>query len=105
GDGVFIGSDTQLIAPVTVGPGAIIAAGTTVTEDVPQDALVIARVSQVNRIGGAARWRALQTDENREAVRMKRETTPPRATPHDSRLTRNPSSDSKAKPVKKMSRG
>jgi bifunctional UDP-N-acetylglucosamine pyrophosphorylase/glucosamine-1-phosphate N-acetyltransferase len=59
GDGVFVGSDTQLIAPVTVGAGAIIAAGTTVTEDVPADALVIGRVPQVNRAGWAARRRAL----------------------------------------------
>ena len=105
GDGVFIGSDTQLIAPVTVGPGVIIAAGTTVSEDVPEDALVIARVPQVNRIGGAARWRALRTDENPEALQMKRETTSTRVTPHDSRLTRNLSPDSKAKPVKKLNRG
>ena len=62
GDGVFLGSDTQLIAPVTVGAGAIIAAGTTVTEDVPADALVIARVPQVNRAGWAARRRALLAD-------------------------------------------
>jgi bifunctional UDP-N-acetylglucosamine pyrophosphorylase / glucosamine-1-phosphate N-acetyltransferase len=61
GDGVFLGSDTQLIAPVTVGAGAIIAAGTTVTKDVPADALVIARVPQVNRAGWAARRRALAT--------------------------------------------
>jgi bifunctional UDP-N-acetylglucosamine pyrophosphorylase/glucosamine-1-phosphate N-acetyltransferase len=61
GDGVFLGSGTQLIAPVTVGAGAIIAAGTTVTEDVPADALVIARVPQVNRAGWAARRRALAT--------------------------------------------
>jgi bifunctional UDP-N-acetylglucosamine pyrophosphorylase/glucosamine-1-phosphate N-acetyltransferase len=59
GDGVFVGSDTQLIAPVTVGAGAIIAAGTTVTKDVPDDALVIARVPQVNRDGWAARRRAM----------------------------------------------
>jgi bifunctional UDP-N-acetylglucosamine pyrophosphorylase/glucosamine-1-phosphate N-acetyltransferase len=59
GDGVFLGSDTQLIAPVTVGAGAIVAAGTTVTEDVPADALVIGRVPQVNRAGWAARRRAL----------------------------------------------
>ncbi|MCX5723281.1 MAG: DapH/DapD/GlmU-related protein [Nitrospirae bacterium] len=59
GDGVFLGSDTQLIAPVTVGAGAIIAAGTTVTVDVPAHALAIARVPQVNRIGWAARRRAL----------------------------------------------
>lgn len=59
GDGVFLGSNTQLIAPVTVGAGAIIAAGTTVTEDVPADALAIARVPQVNRAGWAARRRTL----------------------------------------------
>ncbi len=59
GDGVFLGSDIQLIAPVTVGAGAIIAAGTTVTEDVPADTLAIARVPQVNRAGWAARRRAL----------------------------------------------
>lgn len=58
-DGVFLGSDTQLIAPVTVGAGAVIAANTTVTEDVPADALVIGRVPQVNRAGWAARRRAL----------------------------------------------
>ena len=62
GDGVFLGSDTQLIAPVTVGAGAIIAAGTTVTEDVPADALAIGRVPQVNRAGWAARRRALLAD-------------------------------------------
>jgi bifunctional UDP-N-acetylglucosamine pyrophosphorylase/glucosamine-1-phosphate N-acetyltransferase len=61
GDGVFLGSDTQLVAPVTVGAGALIAAGTTVTEDVPADALAIARVPQVNRAGWAARRRALAT--------------------------------------------
>jgi bifunctional UDP-N-acetylglucosamine pyrophosphorylase / glucosamine-1-phosphate N-acetyltransferase len=62
GDGVFLGSDTQLIAPVTVGAGAIVAAGTTVTEDVPADALVISRVAQVSRAGWAARRRALLAD-------------------------------------------
>jgi bifunctional UDP-N-acetylglucosamine pyrophosphorylase/glucosamine-1-phosphate N-acetyltransferase len=60
GDGVFIGSDTQLIAPVTVGAGSVIAAGTTVTENVPADSLVISRVSQVTRPGWAAKRRALQ---------------------------------------------
>ncbi len=58
-DEVFVGSDTQLIAPVTVGRGAVIAAGTTVTQDVPADALAIARTTQSNRPGWAARRRAL----------------------------------------------
>jgi bifunctional UDP-N-acetylglucosamine pyrophosphorylase/glucosamine-1-phosphate N-acetyltransferase len=57
-DGVFIGSDTQLIAPVTVGRGAYVASGTTVTEDVPADALAISRTRQENKEGYAARLRA-----------------------------------------------
>ncbi|MBA2485244.1 MAG: bifunctional UDP-N-acetylglucosamine diphosphorylase/glucosamine-1-phosphate N-acetyltransferase GlmU [Nitrospira sp.] len=63
GDQVFIGSDVQLVAPVTIGSGAIIAAGTTVTQDVPADALVLSRVPQVTREGWAARRRALQSGE------------------------------------------
>ena len=46
GDDVFIGSDTQLVAPVTIGDGVTIGAGTTVTEDVPPGRLVISRVRQ-----------------------------------------------------------
>ncbi|WP_455243612.1 bifunctional UDP-N-acetylglucosamine diphosphorylase/glucosamine-1-phosphate N-acetyltransferase GlmU [Petrachloros mirabilis] len=59
GDRVFIGSDTQLIAPVTVGAGSVIAAGTTVSESVPPDSLVISRVPQVTKPGWAAKRRAL----------------------------------------------
>ena len=58
-DNVFIGSDVQLIAPVTIGEGAMIAAGTTVTEDVPANALGVSRVPQINKEGAAARRRAL----------------------------------------------
>jgi len=46
-DDVFIGSDTQLVAPVTVGRGATLGAGTTLTQDAPQDALTISRAQQV----------------------------------------------------------
>ncbi len=45
-DDVFVGSDTQFVAPVTIGRGATIGAGTTVTDDVPADSLVISRVRQ-----------------------------------------------------------
>jgi bifunctional UDP-N-acetylglucosamine pyrophosphorylase/glucosamine-1-phosphate N-acetyltransferase len=57
-DGAFIGSDTQLVAPVTVGAGAIVAAGTTVLRDVPADALTFTRKDQVIRPGQASRTRA-----------------------------------------------
>lgn len=53
GDDVFIGSDVQLVAPVTVGRNSLVAAGTTVTVDVPPDSLAISRVPQVNKDG----WR------------------------------------------------
>jgi bifunctional UDP-N-acetylglucosamine pyrophosphorylase/glucosamine-1-phosphate N-acetyltransferase len=46
-DDVFIGSDTQLVAPVRVGEGSTIGAGTTITRDVPPGALAISRVKQV----------------------------------------------------------
>jgi bifunctional UDP-N-acetylglucosamine pyrophosphorylase/glucosamine-1-phosphate N-acetyltransferase len=57
-DGVFIGSDCQLVAPVTVKRGAYVASGTTVTRDVPEDALAVARVKQENKEGYATRMRA-----------------------------------------------
>jgi bifunctional UDP-N-acetylglucosamine pyrophosphorylase/glucosamine-1-phosphate N-acetyltransferase len=54
----FIGSNTALVAPVSVGEGALVAAGSTITEDVPADALAIERSEQRNREGLAARLRA-----------------------------------------------
>jgi bifunctional UDP-N-acetylglucosamine pyrophosphorylase/glucosamine-1-phosphate N-acetyltransferase len=53
GDRAFIGCDTMLIAPVTVGAGAYTAAGSVITEDVPADALAIARARQVLKEGWA----------------------------------------------------
>jgi bifunctional UDP-N-acetylglucosamine pyrophosphorylase/glucosamine-1-phosphate N-acetyltransferase len=47
-DDVFIGSDTQLVAPVTVGRGATLGAGTTLTRDAPPDTLTISRVRQTS---------------------------------------------------------
>ncbi|TDQ34230.1 bifunctional UDP-N-acetylglucosamine diphosphorylase/glucosamine-1-phosphate N-acetyltransferase GlmU [Aureibacillus halotolerans] len=48
-DGAFIGCNSNLVAPVTVGAGAFVAAGSTITEDVPANALSIARSRQVNK--------------------------------------------------------
>ncbi len=48
GDGVFVGSDTQLVAPVTIGKGALIGAGATITGDVPPFALALSRAEQKN---------------------------------------------------------
>jgi len=51
GDGAFIGSDTQLVAPVTVGAGAYVGSGTTVREDVPAQALAVSAGKQRNLEG------------------------------------------------------
>jgi bifunctional UDP-N-acetylglucosamine pyrophosphorylase/glucosamine-1-phosphate N-acetyltransferase len=56
---VFIGSNTALVAPVTVGEGANVAAGSTITADVAPGALALARARQVEKPGYAARLRAL----------------------------------------------
>ena len=58
--GAFVGSDTTLVAPVTVGEGAYVAAGSTITEDVPPDALALGRARQVTKPGWAARRRERQ---------------------------------------------
>lgn len=55
GDGAFIGCNTNLIAPVKVGDKAYIAAGSTITDDIPGDALSIARAKQVNKEGWVTR--------------------------------------------------
>lgn len=54
-DDVFIGSDSQLVAPVTVEKGAYVAAGSSITERVPAGALAIARGRQENKLGWVAR--------------------------------------------------
>jgi bifunctional UDP-N-acetylglucosamine pyrophosphorylase / glucosamine-1-phosphate N-acetyltransferase len=66
GAGAFIGSDTALVAPVTVGDGAIVAAGSVITHDVPADALAIARQQQVDKPGWAAKFRARQNPKKKE---------------------------------------
>ncbi|HJU02182.1 MAG TPA: bifunctional UDP-N-acetylglucosamine diphosphorylase/glucosamine-1-phosphate N-acetyltransferase GlmU [Actinomycetes bacterium] len=63
GDGAFIGSDTMLVAPVTVGSGAQTAAGSTITKDVPPDALAIERSDQRTIEGWAARRRRRKRKE------------------------------------------
>lgn len=51
GDGAFVGSDVQFVAPVQIGQEAVIASGSTITEDVPERALAIARSRQTNKLG------------------------------------------------------
>jgi bifunctional UDP-N-acetylglucosamine pyrophosphorylase / glucosamine-1-phosphate N-acetyltransferase len=56
--GAFVGSNSILVAPVTIGEGAYVAAGSTITEDVPKDALALGRARQVTKPGWAAERRA-----------------------------------------------
>ena len=61
GDGVFVGSNSSLVAPITLGAGAYLGSGGVVTKDVPADALAVARAQQVNKEGWATRYRTAQT--------------------------------------------
>ncbi|MFN7685791.1 MAG: bifunctional UDP-N-acetylglucosamine diphosphorylase/glucosamine-1-phosphate N-acetyltransferase GlmU [Oligoflexia bacterium] len=56
-DEVFVGSDCQAVAPVTIGRGAYVAAGSTITQDVESEALAVARSRQVNKAGYARRFK------------------------------------------------
>jgi bifunctional UDP-N-acetylglucosamine pyrophosphorylase / glucosamine-1-phosphate N-acetyltransferase len=58
--GAFVGSDSQLVAPVTIGRDAYVGSGSTVTKDVPRGALALTRVKQVNVEGWADRFREAQ---------------------------------------------
>ena len=62
GEGAFIGSDTQLVAPVKVGAGAFVGAGSTVTKDVSAGALALSRPEQSERAGWADRFHAKQRE-------------------------------------------
>jgi bifunctional UDP-N-acetylglucosamine pyrophosphorylase/glucosamine-1-phosphate N-acetyltransferase len=58
GKGVFVGSDTTLVAPISIGDGAYIGAGSCITKEVPSDALAVSRSRQVTKEGWAGARRA-----------------------------------------------
>ncbi len=57
GEGVFVGSNTALVAPLTVGEGAIIGAGSVITQDINPDSMVVVRAERRDVNGGAKRFR------------------------------------------------
>ncbi|MBR7796761.1 bifunctional UDP-N-acetylglucosamine diphosphorylase/glucosamine-1-phosphate N-acetyltransferase GlmU [Agaribacter marinus] len=61
-DDAFIGCNSNLIAPVTVGKGSYVAAGSTITKDVPEDSLSVARARQTNKEGYASKIKNRQKD-------------------------------------------
>jgi bifunctional UDP-N-acetylglucosamine pyrophosphorylase/glucosamine-1-phosphate N-acetyltransferase len=63
GDGVFVGSDSTLVAPLSIGDRAYIAAGSCITEDVPADALALGRSRQVTKAGWVSAKRASKAKE------------------------------------------
>ncbi|MHB1023296.1 MAG: bifunctional UDP-N-acetylglucosamine diphosphorylase/glucosamine-1-phosphate N-acetyltransferase GlmU [Acidobacteriaceae bacterium] len=63
GDRVFVGSDSTLVAPVTLGDGAYVAAASCITEDVPADALALGRARQVTKEDWAKARRSRQAEE------------------------------------------
>ncbi|MGH9745291.1 MAG: bifunctional UDP-N-acetylglucosamine diphosphorylase/glucosamine-1-phosphate N-acetyltransferase GlmU [Candidatus Acidiferrales bacterium] len=67
GERVFIGSDTALVAPIRIGDGAYVAAGSTLTENVPAEALALARGRQVNKLGWVRQRRNALKAEQRPA--------------------------------------
>ena len=66
GDGAFVGSNTSIVAPVTIGNGAYVAAGSVITKDVPADALAVERAPQVIKEGWAARRRAVRDAQKKK---------------------------------------
>ena len=66
GDGAFIGSNSALVAPVSIGANAIVGAGSTITSDVPDDAIAIARDKQTNIDKAAIAFRARTKDKKQK---------------------------------------
>ena len=67
GAGAFIGSNSALVAPVVIGDGAVIGAGSVITKDVAADAIAVARGDQSERPGAAARRRAKRSKSGKAA--------------------------------------
>jgi bifunctional UDP-N-acetylglucosamine pyrophosphorylase / glucosamine-1-phosphate N-acetyltransferase len=81
GERVFIGSDTALVAPIRIGDGAYVAAGSTLTENVPADALAVARGRQANKLGWAKERRAELSRASKGAGRKRRARPRPKRRP------------------------
>jgi bifunctional UDP-N-acetylglucosamine pyrophosphorylase / glucosamine-1-phosphate N-acetyltransferase len=62
GDAVFVGSNSSLVAPITIGNGSYIAAGSTITEDVPEGALALGRARQTTKPGWVAAKKSAEKD-------------------------------------------
>ena len=66
GDGAFIGSNTALVAPVTIGARAIIGAGSTITQDVGADSIAVERATFSERAGAATNFRKSRLENSKK---------------------------------------
>ncbi|MBS0313661.1 MAG: bifunctional UDP-N-acetylglucosamine diphosphorylase/glucosamine-1-phosphate N-acetyltransferase GlmU [Proteobacteria bacterium] len=67
GEGAFIGSNSALVAPVNIGAGAIVAAGSVITSDVEADALALGRTEQKTKLGWAGKFRAMMRARKKDS--------------------------------------
>ncbi|HZT71547.1 MAG TPA: bifunctional UDP-N-acetylglucosamine diphosphorylase/glucosamine-1-phosphate N-acetyltransferase GlmU [Terriglobia bacterium] len=77
-DGVFIGSGSMLVAPVRIGKGAYVAAGSVITEDVPPEALAVGRARQVNKEGWVRKHKERRSQSVSEQPRENSDSNPNR---------------------------
>jgi|SRR5690348_7204057 len=101
GERVFVGSDSALVAPVSVGDGAYIAAGSTITDDVPADSLAIARGRQVNKTGWVAERRKKMLDASQVAANSDRASKKNNSQSAAKRSARQSPSKSRPRPSRK----
>ena len=66
GEGAFIGSNSALVAPISIGKGALVAAGSVITRDVPEDAIALARGEQTEKPGRAKRFREAMLERKKK---------------------------------------
>jgi bifunctional UDP-N-acetylglucosamine pyrophosphorylase/glucosamine-1-phosphate N-acetyltransferase len=98
GNSVFIGTDTALVAPVRIGDGAYVAAGSVITDNVPANALGIARGRQANKLGwAAARRREIERAAKSKSSKPRRKSSSRPAKSHSR-------SRAKSRPSKKSAR-
>ncbi len=81
-DGVFIGSGSMLVAPVRIGKGAYVAAGSVITEDVPPEALAVGRARQVNKEGWVRKHKERRSQSVSEQPREDSDPNPNRPADH-----------------------
>jgi bifunctional UDP-N-acetylglucosamine pyrophosphorylase/glucosamine-1-phosphate N-acetyltransferase len=95
GERVFVGSGAELVAPVTIGSDSYVAAGSTITQDVPENSLAIARARQEVKAGWAAGRRSAAAKSGAPETSVPASASPEPASPAAKPRTKNPSATPK----------